>query len=188
MRYLPARRTKGLSSTANSDGSFPHPREAGCTYSISIFKLIYSSYCFILCGNFVELDLTYLYVLGSVISQPLVHLVADAQRVMFDAQISDHLELLSLVNLTRTWMCQSNKWDAGRSHKPLTLNSYLAYWVVGSVDNDGFCAWSEFTGQLLSRKNPVSTWQDGSARSFLKCNKRRCKFKQRWPRLSKDAL
>lgn len=44
--------------------------------------------------------LTDLYVFGSIISQPLVHLVADAQHIMFDAQISDHLELFSLVNLS----------------------------------------------------------------------------------------
>lgn len=43
--------------------------------------------------------LTNLYVFGSIISQPLVHLVTDAQHVVLDAQIGDHLELFSLVNL-----------------------------------------------------------------------------------------
>lgn len=43
--------------------------------------------------------LTDLYVFGSIISQPLIHLVTDTQHVMLDAQISDHLELFSLVNL-----------------------------------------------------------------------------------------
>lgn len=46
--------------------------------------------------------LTDLYVLGSIVSQPLVHLVAEAQHIVFDAQISDHLELFGLVNLSRT--------------------------------------------------------------------------------------
>lgn len=53
------------------------------------------------------LHLTDLYVFGFIISQPLVHLVADAQHVMFDAQICDHLELFSLVNLS--WMCDHVK-------------------------------------------------------------------------------
>lgn len=43
--------------------------------------------------------LTNLYVFGSIVSQPLIHLVADAQHVVLDAQIGDHLELFSLVNL-----------------------------------------------------------------------------------------
>lgn len=43
--------------------------------------------------------LTNLYVFGSIISQPLVHLVTDAQHVVLDAQIGNHLELFSLVNL-----------------------------------------------------------------------------------------
>lgn len=45
------------------------------------------------------LYLTYLYMLVSIISQPLVHLVTDAQRVMFDTQVGDHLEFFCLVNL-----------------------------------------------------------------------------------------
>lgn len=43
--------------------------------------------------------LTDLYVFCSIISQPLIYLVADAQHIMLDAQISDHLELFGLVNL-----------------------------------------------------------------------------------------
>lgn len=43
--------------------------------------------------------LTDLYMFCSIVSQPLVHLVTDAQHVMLDAQISNHLELFGLVNL-----------------------------------------------------------------------------------------
>lgn len=49
------------------------------------------------------LRLTDFDVFGSVVRQPLVHLIADAQHVVFDAQICDHLELLGLVNLS--WTC-----------------------------------------------------------------------------------
>lgn len=48
--------------------------------------------------------LTNLDVFGSIVRQPLVRLVADAQYVVLDAQVSDHLELLHLVNLPKTWM------------------------------------------------------------------------------------
>lgn len=49
--------------------------------------------------------LTDLYMFCSIVSQPLVHLVTDAQHVMLDAQISNHLELFGLVNLPfrRMW-------------------------------------------------------------------------------------
>lgn len=50
--------------------------------------------------------------------------------------------------------------------------SCLAQWVVGSVDDNGFCAWSEFTGQLLSRESPVRTGQ--ASFHFLKINKIKC--------------
>lgn len=43
--------------------------------------------------------LTNLYVFCSIISQPLIHLIADAQHIMLNAQISDNLELFGLVNL-----------------------------------------------------------------------------------------
>lgn len=52
-----------------------------------------------LCSALALCYLTYLYVLGSIISQPLIHLVSDAQHIMFDTKIGNHLELFSLVNL-----------------------------------------------------------------------------------------
>ena len=33
--------------------------------------------------------------LVALVSEPLVHLVAEAQRVVFDAQVGDHLQLVS---------------------------------------------------------------------------------------------
>lgn len=48
--------------------------------------------------------LTDLDVFGSVVRQPLIRLVTDAQHVVLDTQVSDHLELLHLVNLSRTWV------------------------------------------------------------------------------------
>ena len=45
------------------------------------------------------LNQTYFHVLGSIIGEPLVHLVADAHHVVLDAQVRDHLHLLCLVHL-----------------------------------------------------------------------------------------
>lgn len=57
-----------------------------------------------LCSLKLWRHLTNLDVFGSIVRQPLVRLVTDAQHVVLDAQVSDHLELLHLVNLPRTWM------------------------------------------------------------------------------------
>lgn len=46
-----------------------------------------------------ELCLTDLYVFGSIVGEPLVHFIAEAQQIVFKAQVGDHLELLLLVNL-----------------------------------------------------------------------------------------
>lgn len=48
------------------------------------------------------LCLTYLYMFVSVISEPLVDLVAEAQQVMFNTQVGNHLEFLHFVNLQHT--------------------------------------------------------------------------------------
>lgn len=65
--------------------------------------------------------LTNLYVFGSIISQPLVHLVTDAQHVVLDAQIGDHLELFSLVNLPLRYACFNTVYFTFNSH----LLSYI---------------------------------------------------------------
>ena len=48
---------------------------------------------------FALLNQTYFHVLGSIIGEPLVHLIADAHHVVLDAQVSDQLQLLCLVHL-----------------------------------------------------------------------------------------
>ena len=47
------------------------------------------------------LNQTYFHVLGSIIGEPLVHLVADAHHVVLDAQVRDHLQLVSGEDLER---------------------------------------------------------------------------------------
>lgn len=42
---------------------------------------------------------TYLYVLGSIIGEPFIHLVTEAQQIVLNTQIGNHLELFCLVNL-----------------------------------------------------------------------------------------
>lgn len=42
---------------------------------------------------------TYLYVLGSIIREPFIHLVTEAQQIVLNTQIGNHLELFYLVNL-----------------------------------------------------------------------------------------
>lgn len=66
--------------------------------------------------------LTNLYVFGSIISQPLIHLITDAQHIVLDAQIGNHLELFSLVNLPLRYACFNRVY--------FTLNSHLLSYIT----------------------------------------------------------
>lgn len=114
------------------------------------------------------------------VDEPLVHLIAEAQCVMFNAEVSDHLQLVSGENLR-----EKNRNHQSRSSSPScqdmkslhfsnilsgdcdVYNTCLPYRIVGSVDDDGLCLGVEFTGKLVWVKNPVSTC-DGRLSRLLK--------------------
>lgn len=56
--YLPTSSTEGLSTTANSDGSFPHPRKAGCQY-ININNILITQH-YTVCALCCALTVSYL--------------------------------------------------------------------------------------------------------------------------------
>lgn len=49
--------------------------------------------------SFAVFPLTYFDMLGSVVGEPLVHLVTETQHVMLDAQVGDHLQFFPFVDL-----------------------------------------------------------------------------------------
>lgn len=96
----------------------------------------------------------------SPVDEPLVNLVAEAESVMFDTEVCDHLELISGENLRNEDGNDCNDVQTG-SHQQLErvrhLYAHLSDWVVGGVDDDGLGLGAEFTGELLWIKNPVGT-------------------------------
>lgn len=101
--------------------------------------------------------------LVSPVDEPLVNLIAEAESVVFDAEVCNLLELISgenLQNEDRNVVPFSPHVRRG-SHQELErvwhLYAHLSDWIVGGVDDDGLCLGAEFTGELLLVKNPVST-------------------------------
>ena len=77
--------------------------------------------------------LTHSDVLGARVSEPLVHLVHDADDVVPLAQLGHHLQLLSCKHLhTQT------KWPP-TGDKGFSIKSHLSQRIVGVVDNEHLC-------------------------------------------------
>lgn len=109
--------------------------------------------------------------LVSPVDEPLINLVAEAERVVLDAEISDHLQLLSGEDLQNEDGKDSNTTSAVPPPLPLPphvqLYTHLSNRVVGGVDDDGLCLRVEFTGELIWVQDPVSAgW--GTFSRFLK--------------------
>lgn len=103
--------------------------------------------------------------LVSPVDEPLINLIAEAERVVFDAEICDHLQLVSGENLQNEDGNDCNTTSAvpppthvqQRLERRLRLYTHLSNRVVGGVDDYGLCLRVEFTGELIWVQNPVST-------------------------------
>lgn len=104
--------------------------------------------------------------LVSPVDEPLINLVAEAERVVLDAEISDHLQLVSGEDLQNEDGNDSNTTSAAPPPH-VQLYTHLSNRVVGGVDDDGLCLRVEFTGELIWVQDPVSAgW--GTFSRFLK--------------------
>lgn len=100
--------------------------------------------------------------LVSPVDEPLINLVTEAERVVFDAEIRDHLQLVSGENLQEdgndrntTSAFPPPPYVQQRLERRLRLYTHLSDRVVGGVDDYGLCLGVEFPGELIWVKNPV---------------------------------
>lgn len=103
--------------------------------------------------------------LVSPVDEPLINLITEAEGVVFDAEICDHLQLVSGENLQNedgndcdTTSAVPNTYNRFtlRPERLLRLYTHLSNRVVGGVDDYSLCLRVEFTGELIWVKNPVS--------------------------------
>lgn len=94
--------------------------------------------------------------LVSPVDEPLINLVAEAERVVLDAEICDHLQLVSGEDLQNEDGKDSNTTSAVPPTPHVQLYTHLSNRVVGGVDDDGLCLRVEFTGELIWVQDPVS--------------------------------
>lgn len=99
--------------------------------------------------------------LVSPVDEPLINLIAEAERVVLDAEICDHLQLVSGEDLRSEDGNECNTTSAPppyvtqRLERRLRPYTHLSNRVVGGVDDYGLCLRVEFTGELIWVQNPV---------------------------------
>jgi len=86
---------------------------------------------------------TYFNVFISFIHQPFIHLIADAQGIMFNTEISYYLEFFFRKHLGHNKVRDNALIIAFKVYFEITVvlkqNSYLAYRVVRGIQNNCFC-------------------------------------------------
>lgn len=86
---------------------------------------------------------TYFNVFVSFIHQPFIHLIADAQGIMFNTEISYYLELFSGKHLVYKKVRDNALITVFKEYSEITVvlkqDSYLAYRVVWGIQNNCFC-------------------------------------------------
>lgn len=90
--------------------------------------------------------------LVSFVGNPLVNLITEAQNVMFNTEVSNHLQLISGENLqdgncSLFFIISSQQVFLRYNHT--VMYPYLPKRVVGGVDDDSLCLRVEFTGKLI---------------------------------------
>lgn len=104
---------------------------------------------------------TYFNVFISFIYQPFIHLIADAQGIMFNTEISYYLELSSSKHLAYKKVRDNGLIIVFKAYSEITVvlkwDSYLAYRVVRSIQNNCFCFGIKFICKFSRIEDPIST-------------------------------